>query len=656
MKGRNKLKIIIISAAAAFCLLAGAAFLLRPQEIDLKPVQLEYLDRGTAAVKTDEGVFLSWRLLGTDNYGTAFSVYRDSELIYKTSDATCFTDEEGTESSTYRVVAPGEDPQDVRSVSVLSDQMMRIPLDPPEEGVSKDGEAYTYTANDASCADVDGDGRYEIILKWEPSNSFDSGEEARHTGNVFIDAYTLDGERLWRMDLGCNISAGAHFTQIAAYDLDMDGKAELAFKTAPGSRDGTGKYVSEASDDEEIQGTDNHADLRHLESGEDSGGRVMSGEEFFTVFRGDTGAAIDTIYYPFPRGTVSEWGDDRGNRSERYLTAVAYLDGTRPSVIAWRGYYDKMTAAAYDLEDGRLVLKADFDTSGFNMGKYEGQGNHNLTVGDADGDGRDELFCGSLVLDDDLTPLWCSFRGHGDAQHLADYDPLHPGMEYFCVHESKPFGMTLYDAATGEELFHRDSETDTGRGMMANVGYADGYFQIWGRDAGTFTSLGEKEVEAASYPAIPDNFRIFWDGDLYDDMLDGSGGDTEENAPVKITGRNGELTVLPDGRTNNGTKNNVCLTADLFGDWREEIAVRGSDGRSLLIYTTVIPTEQRLYTLMHDRTYRMQVVSQNAGYNQPPHIGYYVSGEKDPRDERERAAYIRTVYQGNESLRTKNLP
>ena len=368
---------------------------------------------------------------------------------------------------------------------------------------------------------------------------------------------------------------------------------------------------------------------------------MLSGGEFYTVFRGATGEAMDTVFYPFPRGDVSGWGDDRGNRSERYLTGAAYLDGVHPSVIVWRGYYGRTAAAAYRLIGGRLVAGPSFDTAAAeDLGAYEGQGNHNLAVADVDGDGRDEILCGSLALDDDLSPLWCSGRGHGDALHLADLDPLHPGLEYFSVHEAPPCGMTLYDAATGEELFHTDAEEDTGRGMMARVGYTDGYLELWGRDAGCFYSVGGKDARPGDYLPDSANFRIFWDGDLYDELLDGVS--AEGNCHVKISGREGVITVLPDGRTNNGTKNNVCLCADLFGDWREEVAVRSDDGTSLLIYTTTIPTRHKLCTLMHDRAYRMQVVSQNAGYNQPPHLSYCVSEDGDAYDMRRSACRVST--------------
>ncbi|MCD8181462.1 MAG: leucine-rich repeat protein [Firmicutes bacterium] len=614
------------------------------------PAQMEYLDRGTVAVKTSGGVYLSWRLLGTENYDTAFDIYRDGEKIAAVSDSTDYTDT--TAGSAYTVVPSGSDASEGKTVEVWDEQYLTIPLDRPEGGTSLDDEEYTYSPNDVTPADVDGDGEYELILKWEPSNSFDSGKDANYSGNVYIDCYELDGTQLWRIDMGININAGAHFTQIAAYDFDLDGKAELAMKTAPGTIDGEGNYVSEASLISEIKSTDNTEDYRHSESGTaDTGGRVLSGDEYYTVFQGDTGAALDTIYYPHPRGTVSEWGDNWGNRSERYLCAVAYLDGETPSMIAWRGYYAKTTATAYNLVNKRLVEVADFDTSDSGNSQYAGNGNHNLTVGDVDDDGCDEIICGSLALDNDFSVLWCSGRGHGDALHLADYDPVHEGMEYFSVHEGSPYGMTLYDASTGEEIFHVDGTGDTGAGMMANVGYADGYYEIWG--AGAYYSTGGDNIKEGDYTPASYRFRIFWDGDTYDELLDGTGsGDSN----IKIDGKDGRVFTIENAVTNNDTKNNPCLTADLFGDWREEIVARGTDNASLVVYTTTKTTEHKLYTLMHDRAYRMQVASQNAGYNQPPHISYYIDEDNSEYDCRKYAAYVTTVHDGETAVRTANLP
>ena len=614
-------------------------------------LQMEYLDRGLAAVQTDDGVFLSWRLLGTEAYDTVFSVYRNGEKIAEVPDVTCYTDPEGTAADHYAVLPEPEEATDAQAVSVLPEACLRIPLEVPAGSVGADGEACTYSANDAACGDLDGDGSYELVLKWDPSNAFDSGARAKHSGPVYIDAYRLDGTRLWRIDLGPNINAGAHFTQMAVYDLDLDGKAELVLKTAPGTKDGQGRYVTEASLNEAIRSADNGADLRKTVDGADTGGRVLSGDEYLTVFDGETGAAKDTIYYPHPRGTVSEWGDDWGNRSERFLTGIAYLDGVHPHVLAWRGYYGKTTVTAFRLTDGRLLQTADFDSSRDGCAEYAGQGNHSLSAGDVDGDGRDEVLSGSLALDDDLTPLWCSGRGHGDAQHLADYDPVHPGMEFFSVHEGAPYGMTLYDAASGEELFHADSSFDTGRGMMAHTGDTGGYFEMWGRGMDLYASHGGSRVERTDLPLTLNNFRLFWDGDLYDELLDGEFPEEDADRRIRITGNDGLDLLLPEGVTNNRSKHNVCLTADLFGDWREEIVARSADSRELLVYMSTIPTEHRLYTLMHDRSYRVQAAAQNSGYNQPPHLGYYLSETPDDRDQRRSACRIRTVHEGRTEVR-----
>ena len=663
MKKRGK----ILSFLAAVTLLTSMAVQPAVSSAASSAAQMEYLDRGTVAVYTGSGVYLSWRLLCTENYDTEFDVYRDGGYVATVSNSTNYTDPKGTKTSTYQVVQKGGDVAE--GTPVWENQYLTIPLDRPEGGVSLDGDEYTYSPNDVTPADVDGDGQYELILKWEPSNSFDSGKSANH--NVYIDCYELSGEKLWRIDMGININAGAHFTQIAAYDFDLDGKAELAMKTAPGTKDGKGSYVSSASLIDEIKNTDNTADYRHSEGGvNDTGGRVMSGPEFYTVFQGDTGAALDTVYYPHPRGTVREWGDNWGNRSERYLAGVAYLDGKTPSMLAWRGYYAKTTVTAYNLVDKKLVQVADFDTSKNGNGQFAGNGNHNLTVGDVDGDGCDEVLCGSLALDNDLSVLWCSGRGHGDALHLADYDPTHDGLEYFSVHEDygggeitgsttgndgqqHRGGMTLYKAENGEELFHVDSDSDQGRGMMANVGYGEGYFELWG--SGNYVSYGDTDVRESDYRPDSANQRVFWDGDVYDELFDGTGSSDSGNW-AKISDNMGRITTLKNVTTNNGTKNNAGLIADILGDWREEIVMRGQDDASLVVYTTTIPTEYKLYTLMHDRAYRMQVACQNAGYNQPPHISYYISENNDEYDARKTAAYVKTVHDGVTEVRTGNLP
>ena len=238
-------------------------FALSPDAADYEPTQMEYLDRGTVAVKSSSCVYLSWRLLGTENYDTEFDVYRGDTKIATVSDSTNYTDT--APGTSYTIVPSGQPLSSGKTVMVNDEQYITISLDVPNGGTSVDGEEYTYSPNDVTPADVDGDGEYELILKWEPSNSFDSGKNAKYTGNVYIDCYKLSGEKLWRIDMGININAGAHFTQMAAYDFDLDGKAELALKTAPGTKDGKGNYVSEASLIDEIKNTDNSSDYRHSE-------------------------------------------------------------------------------------------------------------------------------------------------------------------------------------------------------------------------------------------------------------------------------------------------------------------------------------------------------------------------------------------------------
>lgn len=677
----------------------------------------EKLDRGLVAMKVDggcgegrnTGIFVSWRMLSSEDpvFGTADSpttyvLLRDGAEIARLEGKTNYLDVDGQMNSRYAVRVEGAGVTSPEITPFASGaNWFDIPLERPIAGPYG-----PYTIGDVSCGDLDGDGAYELIVKWD-SGAKDNAEPGR-TGNVLLDAYKLDGTRLWQqpIDLGPNIRAGAHYTQFLVYDFDGDGRSELMLKTAPGSCDGRGRPVSRASRVQSIRVCDDGCDLR------DDNGMLIAGDEFLTVFAGDTGAALDTIYYPNLRIDTKLWGDAVGNRSERYTAAVAWLDGVRPYGFFMRGYYwDRRPegtgvrqcacAVSFDGRHLRCQRGHSFDTfdvdgyaehadladlactsafyanrtykgvSGYRPGNeiFVGEGNHNCAVADVDGDGRDEVLTGALCYEldreDRLGVRWCSFRGHGDAMHLGAYGATDatPTFELFTVHEKGgehpltgdqlDHGMSVLDAATGRVLFHESSPGDMGRGMMANVG-AGGSYQVWGiseveagdgderihvqprmrtADGGAFADA--ERFAPVDIPGATSNFRIFWDGDLFDELLDAPADAPSSSAgsPLEVTSWNPATKRMePIFRTDgcisiNGTKANPCLQADLLGDWREEIVMARADHEALRVFSSPIPSDYSLMTLMHDPVYRAGVAAEQTAYNQPPHIGFHLGSE-----------------------------
>lgn len=590
--------------------------------------QMEAINRALVAIHTDNGNYIGWRMLGTDPDSVSFNLYRDGELINDTpiTTSTNFVDDTGTIDSEYYVeVIGGNEAERTETVSVWSEQYLSIPLDIPDGGQTPAGEHYTYSANDGSVGDLDGDGEYEIILKWDPSNAKDNSHSG-YTGNVYIDAYKLDGTKLWRIDLGHNIRAGAHYTQFLVYDFDGDGKAEIVMKTADGTIDGQGNVIGDA-----------HADYRQND------GYILSGPEYLTIFDGETGRALHTIdYYP-PRGNVGDWGDTYGNRVDRFLAGVAYLDGVHPSIVMARGYYTRTVLAAYDFVNGQLQQRWVFDSDEPGNGAYAGQGSHSLSVADVDGDGFDEIIYGAAVIDHDGKGLYSLTWGHGDALHVSDFDPDRPGLEVFQTYENRsaPYGFTLTDAETGEVIGGEHTGEDTGRGLIADIDPRHKGAEYWASDSwdgtegvsGVYSVNGDK-ITAQTPKSI--NHAVWWDGDLLRELLDHDFNQTfDPHGYPKIDKWdwiNEELVNIyrPEGtRTSNGTKGNPVLQADLFGDWREEVIWASSDSSELQIHTTIDPTEHRIFTLMHDPTYRLAVAWQNVGYNQPPHPGFYIGVDMD---------------------------
>lgn len=563
--------------------------------------QVEGLDRGLVAVKTGTGVFLSWRLFGNDPASVTFNLYRDGAKIatIAAGEATNYTDNAGTTSSKYtvRAVVGGAEMSADPATSVWASQVLKIPLSRPAGGSD-----YTYTPNDIAVGDLDGDGKWDLIVKWDPSNSKDNSQ-AGVTGNVYLDAYDLTGKRFWRIDLGPNIRAGAHYTQMLVADYDGDGKAELACKTAPGTKDGSGAYLSKGP-----AANDNDATAYR-----NADGYVLSGPEYLTIFNGLTGKEMATVNYNPARGTVSSWGDSYGNRLDRYLATNAYLDGQRPSMVFQRGYYTRMALAAYDWDGKTLSQRWFYDSPTSGAGSY-GQGNHNLSAGDIDGDGFDEIIEGASAIDHDGKFKYSTGLGHGDAIHMGDLDPDNAGLEVWEVHEDKAsaYGYELHSANTGKILWGTKTGTDNGRGMAADIDASSPGYEMWSASGAGVYSCKGKQISTAK-PSI--NFRVYWDGDLQDELLDGS-------TISKWNGSGATSLLALTGTSCNGTKATPNFSGDLIGDWREEVILH--DDANLYLHTTTIPTTNRMYTLAHDPIYRLGMSWQNAAYNQPPHLGFWL--------------------------------
>ncbi|HEY9107946.1 MAG TPA: rhamnogalacturonan lyase [Roseateles sp.] len=586
--------------------------------VHAQPKQVEKLDRGIVALATANGVFVSWRLLGNDAADVRFNVYRDDRRINAEPQVlTNLVDAQGRSDSLYtvRAVVAGHEQPASSAATPWSQPYLRIPLQKPEGGTSPDGVAYTYEANDGAPADVDGDGQYELIVKWQPTNAHDNSHKG-YTGHTFVDAYRLDGTRLWRIDLGPNVRAGAHYTSFVAYDLDGDGKAEVMMKTADGTVDGQGKVIGDAK-----------ADYRN------EAGYVLAGPEFLTVFNGQTGAAMATVDYTPPRGDVSAWGDGYGNRVDRFLAGVAYLDGRRPSAVFSRGYYTRAVIAAWDWRDGRLTQRWVFDSAADEASKpAAGQGAHWFSVADVNGDGLDDIIYGAATISGTGRLLYSTGLCHGDALHVSSFDPAREGQQIYMVHESPrcygEHGLEMHDAATGKVLWSMSGQnTDVGRGVCFDIDPAWPGAECWGSVGGLMNASGK--LISDKHPNRY-NFAIWWDGDLLRESLDHVSIDKWNPATFKFENLlNGKAF---GAASNNGTKGNPVLSADLFGDWREEVVWRNEDSTALMVFSTAIPTEHRLVTLMHDPQYRVQVAAQNAGYNQPPHTSYHLGAAmKVPR-------------------------
>ena len=620
----------IASVLMCLCISAQANY-------DYSRLKMEKLNRGVVAVRQPDGkVFVSWRILRDDEKGEPFDVYRNGEKLNKeplTKGGSWFVDEQPIEGdATYEVRKNGEaQPISHSSFNISHSSFLishlapvgylTIPLQKPEG---------RYSANDASVADVDGDGQYEIILKWEPWNAHDNSHDG-FTDPTLFDCYRLSGEHLWRINLGKNIRSGAHYTPFIVYDFDGDGRAELMVKTADGTRDALGNAIG-----------DSLADYRNPV------GRILSGPEYISVFDGLTGRLLDTKSYIPERGDLKAWGDERGNRSERYLAGVGYLGAHQSteapsgavggaSALFCRGYYTRTVIAAWDWDGKELQNRWTFDTNEKRWRDYAGQGNHNLRMADVDGDGYDEITYGSMAVDHDGTGLYNTRMGHGDAIHLVA-DPKDDKLYIWDCHENRRDGSDLRDAHTGKVIFQIKSRSDVGRCMAADIDPTNPGCEMWSADShGIRNMKGEVVISKAKDAVDPQhnnylimngrwlsmNFGIWWDGDLLRELLD-------RESVTKYDWESHQIVNIQrfDGQFNNGTKSNPCLAADILGDWREEVLIRNRESTELRIYISTIPTDYRINCLMQDIPYRLSVATQNVGYNQPSEPGYYIGPDK----------------------------
>lgn len=607
MKPLRRAVLAVVAAVALTAALTGAGVhLTRTAALAATARQVEKLDRGLVSVPQNGGNFVSWRMLGTDPANVSFNLYRGSTRVNGSplTSSTNLFDSGASASASYtvRAVVDGaEQGASAPSLTFAGGGYLDVPIAPPSGGTTPDGVSYTYSANDASVGDLDGDGRYEIVLKWDPSNAKDNSQSG-YTGDTFIDVYRLDGTRMWRIDLGRNIRSGAHYTQFQVYDYDGDGRAEVAMKTADGTVDGTGRVIGSSG-----------ADYRN------SSGYVLSGPEYLTMFNGQTGAAMGTVDYVPARGNVSSWGDSYGNRVDRFLAGTAYLDGARPSLIEARGYYTRSVISAWNWRNGAFTRLWTFDSNSSTNGPaWEGQGNHQLAVGDVDNDGRDEIVYGAMAVDDNGAGLWNTQMGHGDAMDLGDLDPGRSGLEEYHVNEStsKPAGY-MAGAANGQILWqHPSCGCDNGRGRSDDIYAGSAGAESWSSaTSGIYNTRGQ---QVSSRKPSSTNFVVWWDADPVRELEDathidkyGTGGDTR-------------LLTASGVHSNNGTKSTPSLSADVLGDWREEVIWPTSDNRALRIYTTTAVTDRRIFTLMHDTMYRTGVAWQNTAYNQPQHPSFFL--------------------------------
>ena len=594
-----------------------------------QPYSGEKLSRGLIGIPTEEGMYFSWRMTLEDAAGLQFDLYRSSgggaevklnkEPIDRTSDFLDRTVDYTVDNRWTLKATTGEVATWTRLKGEKRNPYLSIPVCKPEDGEIA-GESFTYTANDCSVGDLDGDGEYEIILKWSPSNSKRPPQRG-FTGNTYLDAYKMDGRRLWRIDLGPNVRSGAATTNFLVFDFDGDGCAEICCKTGDGTVDGLGHRIGDVQ-----------ADWRTWDKKSPTYGKIVNGPEYLTVFEGRTGKELDSKEYIPTRYPLDGWGgvggncgnDNTGGRSDRFTAGVAFLDGKTPSPVMVRGWYGRTVVAAWTFTNGALKHTWTFDSAAPGWEAYSGMGNHSVTVADFDGDGCDEICVGAMTVDHDGKGLFTTGLRHGDALHAGRFIPSRQGMQVFGVHENegdneivkRTPAVAMFDGATGEIIWQDGLGQDAGRGVAADIDPRYDGAECWCNIGG----LRRGDTGEIICNRKPDscNFTIYWDADPLAELLD--------HVSISKWNWNTESTDLllkAEGVvSNNGTKGNPCLSGDILGDWREEVIWPSEDQTELRIYSTTIPAVDRRATWMNDRQYRLAIAWQNVAYNQPPHPSF----------------------------------
>ena len=594
-----------------------------------QPYSGEKLSRGLIGIPTEDGMYFSWRMTLEDAAGLQFDLYRSSgggaevklnkEPIDRTSDFLDRTVDYTVDNRWTLKATTGEVAIWTRLKGEERNPYLSVPVCKPEDGEIA-GESFTYTANDCSVGDLDGDGEYEIILKWSPSNSKRPPQRG-FTGNTYLDAYKMDGTRLWRIDLGPNVRSGAATTNFLVFDFDGDGCAEICCKTGDGTVDGLGHRIGDAQ-----------ADWRTWDKKSPTYGKIVNGPEYLTVFEGRTGKELDSKEYIPTRYPLDGWGgvggncgnDNTGGRSDRFTAGVAFLDGKTPSPVMVRGWYGRTVVAAWTFTNGALKHTWTFDSAAPGWEAYSGMGNHSVTVADFDGDGCDEICVGAMTVDHDGKGLFTTGLRHGDALHAGRFIPSRQGMQVFGVHENegdneivkRTPAVAMFDGATGEIIWQDGLGQDAGRGVAADIDPRYDGAECWCNIGG----LRRGDTGEIICNRKPDscNFTIYWDADPLAELLD--------HVSISKWNWNAESTDLllkAEGVvSNNGTKGNPCLSGDILGDWREEVIWPSEDQTELRIYSTTIPAVDRRATWMNDRQYRLAIAWQNVAYNQPPHPSF----------------------------------